>query len=163
MRNLIAYSCAPPPGKAASDPRCPTVNIPTAADWQGLGRGLNGIAAEVRRRAPRARLIFVQYVPLLPTTTGCAQVPLKAEAIATLRTIASRLADETRAVAKRWGADVVDPASTAAPHDPCSGQPWATGFPENPKADFIPYHPNLAGMSAIARLIDATLSKGPLR
>lgn len=159
VRNLIAYSCARTPNASANAPggRCPTVNVPTEADWQALDSGLDRIAQGVRQRAPHARLVFVQYVPTLPAAVGCASVPLTVAEVAVMRTIARRLASATREAARRSKADVIEPQHRSTDHGPCSAEPWATGFPGERDTPFVPYHPTLAGMTAIAAQLDRLL------
>jgi len=159
VRNMIAYVCQPRAAMAggAPDPRCPTVHVPTETEWAAMEAGLNAITADVRRRSPDARLVFVQYVSLLPDEGSCPAVPISAEGQAVVRAIATRLARTTAHVAARWGATVIDPADDEAAHDPCSGDPWATGFPLADGPAFIPFHPNLAGMTAIARRAEQLL------
>ena len=72
VRNLIAFGCQSVSTTAGAprDPRCPTVNIPTEKDWQSMEAGLDAIASTVKLRSPKARLAFVQYVPLLPKSVG---------------------------------------------------------------------------------------------
>ncbi len=160
VRDLIAFSCAhqakPPSG--APDGRCPDVNIPTSKDWQTLDENLAKIASEVRRRAPQARLVFVQYLPVLSSKAECAAIPLTEQERKTVVAIADRLTAVTQAAAKRWKADVVYPAKTSTDHGPCSSTPWISGFPREGQPGFVPYHPTLAGMSAIAQSIDMLLS-----
>jgi lysophospholipase L1-like esterase len=138
----------------------PVPAAPTAAAWTKLAADMDRIAVEVRRRAPKARLIFVDYVTLLPSGAPCAQVPLSAQAMATAQATATRLAQLTAAVAKRNGADVLRASALSRGHDACAAQPWSNGFVARPGVDpFTPYHPNLAGMTAIAAALDRQLAR----
>ena len=74
--------------------------------------------------------------------------------------IATRLATVTALVAKRARVLVIDANKDGQPHDPCSNEPWATGFPSQGGAEFVPFHPNLAGMSAIASALQKELRHG---
>ena len=159
VRNLIAFGCqsVPATSEAPRDPRCPTVNIPTEKDWQSMEAGLQAIASAVKLRSPNARLAFVQYVPLVPETGGCAALPISADEMGIARQIALRLASVTAGVASRTGALLVNAATDGRAHDPCSNEPWATGFPGPNDTELVPFHPNLAGMSAIARVLQKEL------
>jgi lysophospholipase L1-like esterase len=161
VRNLIAFGCQLPivPSAAPKDPRCPTINIPTDADWQAMEAGLDAIALAVKQRAPNARLAFVQYVPLLPESKGCAAIPFSLKDMDAARQIADRLATVTLTAAKRSGSLVINARADGRLHDPCSNEPWATGFPKQNDAEFVPFHPNLAGMSAIANTLHQELSR----
>jgi lysophospholipase L1-like esterase len=56
------------PDARCADPPAP----PNAAEWADLEAHLGQIAGEVRRRAPQARLVFVDYTTVLPPTGTCA-------------------------------------------------------------------------------------------
>jgi lysophospholipase L1-like esterase len=159
VRNLIAFGCRAEllSSGTSSDPRCPTINIPTEKDWQSVEAGLDAIARIVMQRAPNARLVFVQYVPLVPELTGCAAVPFSADDMNVARQIAARLATVTVTAATRSGALVIDANANGRAHDPCSNEPWATGFPGQDDKGLVPFHPNLAGMSAIAHALEKEL------
>jgi lysophospholipase L1-like esterase len=134
--------------------------IPTEAAWATLAASLDRVTEEVRRRAPRARLIFVDYVTLLPTGALCPQVPLNADDAASARATARRLAQETASAAKRAGAETLRVSALSQAHDACAAVPWANGFvPRQGSAPFAPYHPNLAGMTAIATALDRMLGR----
>ena len=155
VRNLIALACkaAPQPPADAPGGRCPTVKIPSDADWNSLTTGLNRTAQEVRRRAPQARLVFVQYLRIVPAGFACRAVPIDDEGLAQVRAIQIKLASLTAATARKWAAKVIDPIERNVAHDPCASVPWATGFPIPGGPPLVPFHPNHAGMSAIAELL----------
>jgi lysophospholipase L1-like esterase len=145
---------------AARQPSASAPTMATEATWSKLSDDLDHIAMEVHRRAPRARLIFVDYVTLLPTGASCPQVPLSPQAIATARGMAARLAQLTGKVAQRNGADILRVSAMSNGHDACAAEPWVNGFVERPGVDpFAPYHPNLAGMTAIAAALDRKLER----
>lgn len=140
--------------------RQPPAAAPSEATWSKLADDLHRIAVEVHRRAPQARLIFVDYVTLLPAGAACAQVPLSPQAMVTARGMADRLARLTAEIAHRNGAEVLDASAMSHTHDACATQPWANGFVARPGVDpFTPYHPNLAGMTAIAAALDRKLGR----
>lgn len=70
----------------------------------------------------------------------------------------------TLAAAARTGVEVVDAATASASHHACAAEPWVTKFVYG---GFLsgntpqPYHPNLAGMTAVARLVAKTWSCAP--
>jgi hypothetical protein len=102
-------------------------------------------------------LLFVDYVSVLPETGGCKAAPLPAADAKQARATAARLAQLTAAVAKDTGSTLVRVSSLSRGHDACAADPWVTGFPQPGGAFFVPYHPNLAGMTAVASAIDRTL------
>lgn len=169
---LIAGSCdgAKSPG-AADQPLCRMIAagrrsgaaMPSATPgaWEKLEAALDSLAKDVRRRAPAARIVFVDYLAVLPEGALCARAPLSPEAAAQGRETAARLARLTAHVAKRNGADVLAASALSqGRHDACAKVPWMAGFvaPDASPA-FVPYHPNLAGMTAIADALDRKLGR----
>lgn len=128
---------------------------PDEERWRDLEKGLLAIANETRRRAPQAKLIFVDYLTILPKGRVCSAVPLSRGQIHSFRQQSARLARVTRKIAKIAGAEVIRASSLSARHHACASKPWMTGFDEK----LMPYHPNLAGMSAIANAIYRLLGR----
>ncbi|MEO6092274.1 MAG: SGNH/GDSL hydrolase family protein [Novosphingobium sp.] len=138
----------------------PQFSGPTEESWRNLETAFNRIAAEVRQRSPRARLVFVEYPVVVPARKGCATAPISVDAAARASDTAVRLARLTAAAARRAGADLIRTSALSRRHDACSTDPWVTGFIPPPGATgFAAYHPNLAGMTAIARALDHQLGR----
>ena len=169
MVGLIAASCE---GEAAAGtlsatcrglltrlPNGFSVPTPDEAAWVKVESAMDEIAREVRRRAPQARLLFVDRFRVLPPSGTCAEVPLSEAAAARYRMMADRMARIDAAVAARAGAEVVKVSELSRDHSACAKEPWLTGFhiPAGSRPDLTPYHPDLAGMTAIAAAIDAQL------
>ena len=118
----------------------------------GIGAALHDVGAAVKRRSPRARVIFVDYLTLLPPT-GDAAAPLSAEHADLGRVVAARLEEATAAAAQATGCDVVRAGHASRNHHGWSAAPWAVAaglpLPWRP----APFHPNAAGMRAVAGLI----------
>ena len=125
-------------------------------DWRGLEQRMRQIAREVHRRAPAARLIFVDYLTVLPRGKLCPAVPLDRAAERRARDTAQRLARLTGTVARGEGAELVRASALSQRHDACAKAAWMTGF-----GPPVPYHPNLGGMTAIADRLDNLLGKNP--
>ena len=159
---LIAASCvsAAEAAQAAGKPThtCPDLRPPTEAAYLDLEARLRNIAAELRRRAPAARVVFVQYPVVLPRRGSCAAAPLsEAEANASRR-VAMRLAEITDHVAKQSGAEVLQTQLLSLGHDACAKDPWMNGYPPpGGRIDGVFYHPNLEGMTAVAKALDQML------
>lgn len=154
VRNLMIATCGktarmtPPAGR-----ECPSVEWPTSSDYQDLGQHLRQIAQQVRRRAPQAKLVFVEYIPIVPDAGGCIDVPLdEAQAIAA-RKVLGRMAEVTKEAARAEGALFLPMGQLSKGHDACSSSPWAAGHPGQP-AD---WHPTEAGHKAIAEALAARL------
>lgn len=139
------------------------VPAPTEEGWRATEERMERIAQEVRRRAPKARLIFVDYFTVLPNERLCDKIPISAEIETRVRAIATRLADLTAAVARRTGSGLIRTSVLSKGHDACSATPWVTGFQPTTQAPgdmaFAPYHPNLAGMTAVAEAVDKELRR----
>ena len=132
----------------------------TEQAWAKVEAGLEQIAGEVRRRAPKARLIFVDYFTVLPERGQCAQAPVSEEAATAARKTARRLAQTTAGVAARAGVEVLRVSELSRDHDVCANQPWVAGFvPSGGAEEFAAYHPNLAGMTAVADALDRRLGR----
>ncbi|MET0247461.1 MAG: SGNH/GDSL hydrolase family protein [Sphingomonas sp.] len=148
---LMSASCrtfaTPPPGTPGG--KCPVVSVPADA-WAKLEAALRMIVVEIRRRSPRAWIIFVDYLTVLPERGLCAATPLTAEDADAGRATAKRLAALTARVAGETGSDVIAMSALSRHHDAFSAEPWMTGFPLPGGARFVPYHPNAQGMAAVA-------------
>jgi lysophospholipase L1-like esterase len=153
---LMAASCslaaAPPPGFG---PRgCPSAPTVTEQTWTGLDQSLRAIVAAIRRKAPAARIVFVDYVTVLPDEGGCAAAPLPAGQADASRATARRLAALTARVAADTHVGLVTASALSLEHSACAADPWVTGFPQAGGPAFVPYHPNASGMAAVAAALE---------
>ncbi|MBB3605057.1 lysophospholipase L1-like esterase [Mycolicibacterium sp. BK556] len=121
-----------------------------------VGASLREVGQTLREKSPRARILFVDYLTLLPPA-GTPAPPLPDDVADLGRHVAQRLADETREAAQATGCEVVHAADASRDHHAWSADPWTIGagslLPWRPK----PWHPNAAGMRAVADLIAATV------
>jgi lysophospholipase L1-like esterase len=127
-----------------------------------LPAALDRLVAEVRRRAPRAHLVLVDYLTVLPPDPSTPTGMLPADVAAWGRTVAARLSAETRAAAARGGAGFVAAAAASRDHHAWSASPWTRRF-RFPTGAGAPYHPNAAGMRAVAALLADHLRDDPGR
>ena len=157
--NLMASSCRK--GEMMNIPGrqipCFAPRYPVEADYARVEASLTQIARSVRERAPGAKLVFVQYVTLVPEQP-CAVVPITPEGIPPVRAIGERLAAITAKVAVENGAMVLPADSLSRTHTPCDAQPWSNGF--GPTMQGVMWHPNAAGMAAIADALAGRLGGG---
>lgn len=162
MAGLLVASCrnlAIEAGAADPTAKCPPAPAaPSDQAYQELEGRMTQIAAEVHRRAPQARLVFLQYFTVLPPQALCKATPLTAAEAAAAREVARRLAQVTARAAKAGKAEVLDLDRLSADHNACAADPWVHGFPR-PDAPIkgVFYHPNLAGMTAAADALDKLL------
>lgn len=158
----VAATCEGMRAYARNNPQAASSAVisPDEAAWTKVQHGLDEIAKGVRRRAPQARLIFVDYIRVVPPSQSCAAVPLSDQAAERARAIASRLEQLTETVARRAGAELIKASELSRGHDACARDNWATGFIKELNASgFAPYHPNLAAMTAIADALDWKLTR----
>ena len=141
-------------GNALRDLLDPAARERALAD---VGASLREVGQTLRTRAPQARIMFVDYLTLLPAA-GAPAPPLS-DAVADLgRHIADRLADITAEAARETGCEVVGAAQASRAHHAWSADPWTVGagslLPWRPK----PFHPNAEGMRAVAELVVTAVS-----
>ncbi len=167
IRNLYAWSCrnepAPPDGK----PRhCgePMADAAVEAAFAALPERMRAIVERIHARSPQARVVFVDYIRVVPDAGACAgRLPLTPEELEQARTVARRLAAVTAEVARSAGAQVLAASALSEGHDVCAAEPWATALhapAEGPVKGFAPYHPNAAAMRAIAEKLEDLLLAG---
>jgi len=126
-----------------------------------LAANFAAIARQVRQQAPGCRVIAVDYLTILPPRgTPCSGQP-PADVVAWGRATAARLATVTREAARAAGWDYVAASAASADHHAWSAEPWTRRF-RPALRDGAPYHPNAAGMAAVADLVRATLARHPL-
>ncbi len=123
-----------------------------------VGAALREVGEAVRNRSPRARIMFVDYLTLLPPP-GTAAPPLADDVADLGRHVAQRLAEETAAAAQATGCEVIHAADASRDHHAWSADPWTVGagslLPWRPK----PWHPNAAGMRAVADLVISAVGR----
>jgi hypothetical protein len=135
-----ASNCAPLPAP------------PSAQEWADLESHLGQIAAEVHRRAPAARLVFVDYTTVLPAAGTCPALSLTADQAAASREVNRHVVEITAKVARASGSTLVTASAVTAPHDVCSAAPWANGYPPAPGG--AAFHPRIEAHTAIAEALD---------
>ena len=134
------------------------IQPPSDEAWERLAQSFDRIAAEVFRRAPDARLVFVDYLSLLPEGRPCAGTPVSLEQAEMLRATARRLEEATAVAASRAGAGLIRASALSRGHDVCDAEPWTSGYAAEGKGP-VPYHPNRDGMRAVAEALDANLPR----
>jgi hypothetical protein len=92
---------------------------------------------------------------LVPGATGNSRLPLTDDEVRQFRDAAASLAAAFERAASASGADLVQASAASTGHGIGSAEPWVSGltfglpFTGRPVA----YHPTLAGMSAVAKLV----------
>jgi lysophospholipase L1-like esterase len=131
------------------------------AAYQAVTDSLVAVVERVRERAPNAQVVLVDYLTLVgPSTRPRRDVPLNEEQLPSVAMMADGLAAAFAKAAATTGADLVAASAASRDHAIGSPEPWTTGFTRGPLGalrGFVPYHPNAAGMRAVADLIVQTL------
>ena len=118
-----------------------------AATAPKLARVLEGI----RQRSPRATVLLVGYLRLVPPAVGCyPALPIARGDVRYLDGVQQQLTAMLADQAGQHGAVFVDPYSRSPGHDACQapGVKWVEGTVPTSAAAAI--HPNTAGMEAVA-------------
>ncbi|KPM51996.1 hypothetical protein CcI49_19675 [Frankia sp. CcI49] len=126
---------------------------PTDADVEQVADGLARIVREAHRRAPRSRVILVDYLTALGDgTRPRVDVPFPAEDLAALLRIQAALRDAHVRAAERSGAELLAASVLSDGHElgGAAREPWIFGFVPELERTGASFHPNLAGMAAIA-------------
>lgn len=153
---LSAAGCNMLAARSWDKEKCPDVPMPEEAAYAVLALRMDAIAKEVRSRSPDARLIFVDYLTILPETGDCEAIRLFDLDTQKSREVARRLAAITATVAADNGADILKASELSVGHDACSADPWMNGYPVWDKSG-APLHPNAKGMIAVADALEKLL------
>jgi lysophospholipase L1-like esterase len=118
--------------------------------------GMVEIVEQIRERAPSARVVLVDYLTLVgPDARWSFELPLSRGQMTHLRRVGTALEGAFAAAADISGADLVKASDASSDHGIGSPEPWVVGL--KPRAAAAPFHPNAAGMQAVADLIAGQL------
>jgi lysophospholipase L1-like esterase len=124
-----------------------------------VGAALRTVGETVRTRAPRARVVFVDYLSVLPPH-GTPAPPLTAADADLGWYVAEQLEEVTGSAAAAAGCEIVRAGAASRHHHAWSTQPWTMGAvgAGNAVASLLnrrpaPFHPNAAGMRGVADLV----------
>ena len=136
--------------------RIAAIGESTDARCDELGATLDRLLEGVHRRAPHAPVVLTDYLTILPPEEGTPTDPLPAEVAAWGRRTAQRLTSELLAAAERAGCGYLPASVASRDHHAWAPQPWTTRFHLSLRGG-APYHPNPAGMLAVADLVSNSL------
>lgn len=129
-----------------------------AAALAGLRDELLALFHEIRKRAPGARTVFVPYPRVVGDAGPCPpDIPLVTDDAIFFRALAENLDRISAEAARDAGVELVDVYGPSAGHDACAApaERWIEGL--HPASPAAPFHPNAAGMRAVADLVVAAL------
>ena len=129
---------------------------PTARDRAlvEVAESLKEVGRTLRRRSPRAKVLFVDYLTLLPSA-GTPAPPSSDIDVALGRRVADTLERLTGDAAADIGCGWVRAAEASRDHHAWSAKPWTTKFGLPLPGRPAPLHPNADGMRAVADLVVA--------
>lgn len=153
--DLGRFSCLAQAGQGASCGAAPA-GFDEAQAFATLEANLRSMTAELRRRAPRARLVLVDYVSVLPAAGTCPGLGFGAAEADQLRARAVRLAALTARVARDAGADLIEASKLTAGHNVCTAEPWAWGYTRGAPGT-VGFHPRPEAIAAVAQAITERL------
>ena len=113
---------------------------------------LKDVGRNLRQPSPRARVLFVDYLTLLPPA-GTAAPPLSDIDVALGRRVADTLERLTGEAAADTGCEWVRVAEASRAHHAWSKHPWTMKFGIPLPGMPAPLHPNAEGMRAVADLV----------
>ncbi|MED7924151.1 SGNH/GDSL hydrolase family protein [Nonomuraea sp. LP-02] len=122
-------------------------------------RAMTAVGQAARRRAPAARVLFVDYLPVAGSHERAGvpapRLPLTPGELSQVTRTAELLSRAFATAAARSGSELVRASAAGLDHGPLSPEPWVTGYEGSllRRGAAVPYHPTLAGMTAVARLI----------
>lgn len=155
VAGLIAASCRA--GAPYRPGPCAARTVPAEQDFARLESNLREIVRQVAIRAPDARFVMVQNI-LLVAPKPCAAVTIDPADAAASRAIGRRIAAITAKVARETRTMLLSSDVLSRRHTACSAEPWSNGMvPGYDGSKGAPWHPNAAGMKAVADALAAEL------
>jgi lysophospholipase L1-like esterase len=128
---------------------------PTGRDVEAVALGLTKIVTAARSRAEHARLVLVDYLTVVESSSGGAVWPFSSEETAAFGRIQDALIRGYEIAAERTGADLLKASELSTGHGLGAQEPWVFGFESSLERIGASFHPNETGMSAIADALAA--------
>lgn len=104
--------------------------------------------AEIRSRAPQARILLVGYPLLIEPGTACEELPLADGDYALAAAVSTGLNTALQRAARETEAEYVDVLPATEGHGICAAEPWISGV-----SGVAPFHPLAEGQEAVARSV----------
>ncbi len=131
----------------------PAIADPTAASVDAVAADLVRIVEAVRFRAPRARVVLVDYLTVLGAAGRSSVVDYAPAELSAFRLLQDALERAFRSAAGRTGARLVAASAHSRDHGLGSAEPWINDFIPDVRRAGGSFHPNEAGMGAVAELL----------
>lgn len=116
------------------------------------------VVKDVRARAPKATVLLVGYLRIMPDTGTCPTIGIPAADAAAVAATEKSLDQALADAARQAGVPYVSMRRASRGHDACAGaQAWTNGR-DVADGNGIAFHPRLAGMRAVASAVEAQLA-----
>jgi lysophospholipase L1-like esterase len=132
------------------------IPLPTEHAVEEATRGLVLVVKKARVKAPTARVILVDYLTVLDRASAVA-VPFSDDQLGQFLLIQSAIGQVFRDAASRTGAELILASSLSTGHALGSPEPWVQPFHQVLAQTAGSFHPNEAGMTAIAVELEQVL------
>jgi lysophospholipase L1-like esterase len=135
------------------------IPAPTSDRVEATAAGLTRIAQGSMARAPGARVVLVDYLTVIPDEIATTHsLPFTAEQLVGFSAIQRALAAAYRFAAERSGAQLLSMSTISRQHGLGSGVPCVSDFLPTLEKTAGSFHPNRAGMRAVADALVAALA-----
>lgn len=118
-----------------------------------LGGALARVVGAVRNRAPKARVLLVDYLTVFDADAVPAGVTFTQAELAVFRRRQQVLVDAHEVAARTTGVELVAVSEHSQGHGLGSTEPWVNDFIPEARRTAGSFHPNAAGMQAVADVI----------
>jgi lysophospholipase L1-like esterase len=132
------------------------IPLPTEDDIQRATAGLVRVVEKTREKAPEARIFLVDYLTVL-NADSARSTPFSDDELASFLVIQAAIGRVFRDAATMSGADLVLASALSVDHALGSADPWIQPFHEELARTGGSFHPNEAGMAAIAEELERLL------
>jgi len=135
---------------SATDAECTKlteVYLPTIYD--GTRDRVSAILREIKRLSPRARVLLVGYLRIVPDSGDCPLLRMTETMRANAMKVELSLTSALRQAAKAADVEFVDVRGISQGHDVCAGKNACVNGTANVPGDGFLLHPNKAGMRAV--------------
>jgi len=138
---------------------CATFNEDLApAMIRAVPKAVTAVFDGIRAEAPRARIVLVGYLRILPDAGSCSAIPIADSDLRRTAKTEAALDAAMRDTAESAGVDYVSMRSASVDHDACAKpDPWVSGI-KAPPGDGAFLHPRLDGMKAVTTRLRAALT-----
>jgi lysophospholipase L1-like esterase len=131
--------------------------VDLVAETHQISTRVETAVREIQQRAPRATVVLVGYLRLVPSSGRCRQLPFARGDYAFGDRVSRALNAALARAARRTHALFVDAYAASKGHDICSSDPWVNGA-QTEQGKALAFHPLAEGMEAVADRVVATLA-----